>query len=176
MVSAPMEVRYHTPEEEIALGPACWLWDYLVRSGGGGFFLPLSGGADSASTASIVGSMCQLVLAEIRCGNSKVFHSQFVLTSRSSTQCPLDLTWKLPSQILEDLRRVVREPDFVPVTHQEIANRILHTTYMGTRNRFAPVMYRVVGRPFFCLKMLSGRRENEMRPSLLERSPIYVGD
>ena len=23
----------HTPEEEIALGPACWLWDYLRRSG-----------------------------------------------------------------------------------------------------------------------------------------------
>ena len=27
-------------------GPACWLWDYLRRSGMGGFFLPLSGGAD----------------------------------------------------------------------------------------------------------------------------------
>jgi len=32
------------PEEEIALGPACWLWDYLRRSGCNGFFLPLSGG------------------------------------------------------------------------------------------------------------------------------------
>ncbi|MCO5579262.1 hypothetical protein L7F22_033116 [Adiantum nelumboides] len=28
----PIETRYHTPEEEIALGPACWLWDYLRRS------------------------------------------------------------------------------------------------------------------------------------------------
>lgn len=25
----PIEWVYHTPEEEIALGPACWLWDYL---------------------------------------------------------------------------------------------------------------------------------------------------
>lgn len=25
------EPRYHTPEEEIARGPACWLWDYLRR-------------------------------------------------------------------------------------------------------------------------------------------------
>jgi len=25
--------QYYTPEEEIALGPACWLWDYLRRSG-----------------------------------------------------------------------------------------------------------------------------------------------
>lgn len=39
-----MEPRIHTPEEEIALGPACWLWDYLRRSGCSGFFLPLSGG------------------------------------------------------------------------------------------------------------------------------------
>jgi hypothetical protein len=27
-----------------SLGPACWLWDYLRRSGQGGYFLPLSGG------------------------------------------------------------------------------------------------------------------------------------
>ena len=40
-VKAPF---YHKPEEEIALGPACWLWDYLRRSGISGFFLPLSGG------------------------------------------------------------------------------------------------------------------------------------
>lgn len=25
----PIEWIYHSPEEEIALGPACWLWDYL---------------------------------------------------------------------------------------------------------------------------------------------------
>jgi NAD+ synthase (glutamine-hydrolysing) len=27
--SSPLEVHYHLPEEEIALGPACWLWDYV---------------------------------------------------------------------------------------------------------------------------------------------------
>jgi NAD+ synthase (glutamine-hydrolysing) len=56
------QVRYHFPEEEIALGPACWLWDYLRRSGATGFLLPLSGGADSSSVAAIVGCMCQLVV------------------------------------------------------------------------------------------------------------------
>lgn len=30
------------------------MWDYLRRSGQGGFFLPLSGGADSSSTATLV--------------------------------------------------------------------------------------------------------------------------
>ena len=60
--TAPISARIHTPEEEIGLGPACYLWDYLRRSGGGGYFLPLSGGADSSSTAAIVGLMCQQVL------------------------------------------------------------------------------------------------------------------
>jgi NAD+ synthase (glutamine-hydrolysing) len=53
-------LQIHCPEEEIALGPACWLWDYLRRSGASGYLLPLSGGADSSSTAAIVGSMCQV--------------------------------------------------------------------------------------------------------------------
>jgi hypothetical protein len=52
--------QFHCPEEEIALGPACWLWDYLRRSGAGGYLLPLSGGADSSSSAAIVGCMCQV--------------------------------------------------------------------------------------------------------------------
>lgn len=60
-----LQVRYHIPSEEIALGPACWLWDYLRRSGATGYLLPLSGGADSSSTAAIVGSMCQLVVKGI---------------------------------------------------------------------------------------------------------------
>ena len=39
-----MTLREITPEQEISLGPACWMWDYLRRSGMAGFFLPLSGG------------------------------------------------------------------------------------------------------------------------------------
>ncbi|MCD9642119.1 hypothetical protein HAX54_028785 [Datura stramonium] len=55
-------IRYLLSEEEIALGPACWLWDYLRVSGASGFLLPVSGGADSSSLVAIVGSMCQLVV------------------------------------------------------------------------------------------------------------------
>ena len=29
--SPPIQPRIHTPEEEIAYGPAAWLWDYLRR-------------------------------------------------------------------------------------------------------------------------------------------------
>ncbi|XVF23167.1 hypothetical protein REPUB_Repub13aG0014000 [Reevesia pubescens] len=58
-------IMYHSPKEEIAFGPGCWLWDYLRRSGASGFLLPLSGGTDSSSVAAIVGCMCQLVVKEI---------------------------------------------------------------------------------------------------------------
>lgn len=51
-----------------SLGPALWLWDYLRRSGQGGYFLPLSGGIDSSATACIVGSMCHVVCAAARAG------------------------------------------------------------------------------------------------------------
>ncbi|GFZ01501.1 carbon-nitrogen hydrolase family protein [Actinidia rufa] len=60
LLDMPNEIRYHSPEKEIAFGPGCWMWDYLRRSGASGFLLPLSGGADSSSVAAIVGCMCQL--------------------------------------------------------------------------------------------------------------------
>mmetsp|Transcript_755 Transcript_755/g.1505 ORF Transcript_755/g.1505 Transcript_755/m.1505 type:complete len:698 (-) Transcript_755:116-2209(-) len=98
------------PQEEIAYGPACWMWDYLRRSGGGGYFLPLSGGADSSSTAALVGSMCQLVVKAIE---------------------------EKDETVLADVRRVVRDSKFVPKTSKELANKIFHTTYMGTKNSSA---------------------------------------
>ena len=51
--------------KEIVDAASCWLWDYLVRSGGGGFTLPLSGGADSASVATIIFSMCEKIYTDI---------------------------------------------------------------------------------------------------------------
>lgn len=39
------------PMKEIACSPACYLWDYLRRSRATGYFLPLSGGADSSAVA-----------------------------------------------------------------------------------------------------------------------------
>ena len=70
--SAPIAPRYHKPQEEIALGPACWLWDYLRRSRAVGFFLPLSGGLDSCSVAVIVFSMCKLVAKRAEEGDEQV--------------------------------------------------------------------------------------------------------
>ncbi|KAM9913744.1 hypothetical protein OXX69_001320 [Metschnikowia pulcherrima] len=101
------KIRYHLPEEEIALGPACWLWDYLRRSKTGGFFLPLSGGIDSCATAVIVHSMCRLVVSAISDGDKTV---------------------------LADLRSLVKDDSFLPQTPQEIASKLFYTSFMGTEN------------------------------------------
>ena len=103
----PITVFYHQPEEEIAYGPACWLWDYLRRSGSSGYFVPISGGADSSSTIALVGSMCQLVVESISRGNQ---------------------------QTLADIRKVLADETYMPSSAHKLANRILHTCYMDSEN------------------------------------------
>jgi NAD+ synthase (glutamine-hydrolysing) len=76
--------------QEIANAPALWLWDYLRRSGARGFFLPLSGGADSASVSAIVASMARIVFESIKLGDLKA---------------------------LIDLRRIVHDQHFVPTKY-----------------------------------------------------------
>lgn len=104
---------FHTPEEEIALGPACWLWDYLRRSRTQGYFVPLSGGIDSCATAVIVYSMCRLVTEAARKGDK---------------------------QVIADARRMVGEPEdsvYIPLDPHEFCSKIFHTCYMGTENSSA---------------------------------------
>ncbi|KAJ1982391.1 glutamine-dependent NAD(+) synthetase [Dimargaris verticillata] len=108
--SPPREVRYHSASEEISLGPACWLWDYLRRSNMTGYFLPLSGGLDSCSSAIVVHSMCRLAVDAIERGNQ---------------------------QVLLDARRMcghAPDSDFVPGSAQELASHLFHTCFMGTTN------------------------------------------
>lgn len=103
----PIAVVYNSPEVEIAQGPACWLWDYLRRSGGGGFFLPLSGGVDSSSTAIIVYSMCRLVCEAVQEGDE---------------------------QVLRDIRRILGDSEYEASDPKELCNRLLVTCYMGSDN------------------------------------------
>lgn len=109
-------IRYHEAAEEIALGPACWAWDYLRRSGAAGFFIPLSGGIDSCATSIIVFGMCRLIYASIHSPETKPSSKE---------------------QVLKDCRRVAGEPpesSWVPTSPQQICNRIFHTCFMGTTN------------------------------------------
>jgi NAD+ synthase (glutamine-hydrolysing) len=96
--------RYHLPEEEIALGPACWLWDFLRRSRAAGFQLALSGGIDSCATATIVYSMCRLAIAAAKQGNQ---------------------------QVIADIKRIAAYSTELPETAEALCNQILHTVYLG---------------------------------------------
>ena len=99
----------HSSEEESCLGPACWLWDYLRRSGASGFFLALSGGADSSSVASIVGVMCCLATE----------------AAQANPNGP----------VAQECRKICHhEAPWVPASPQEMANCVLHTAFMGTEN------------------------------------------
>lgn len=116
VVTPSRETRIHKPEEEIALGPACWLWDYLRRSGAAGYFVPLSGGIDSCATATIVFSMCRLVIAAIEDGNEKV---------------------------IEDVRRIAAWSEgaselgkgSMPKTPEQLCNKLFYTCFMGMKHQ-----------------------------------------
>ncbi|NWZ12745.1 NADE synthetase, partial [Agelaius phoeniceus] len=103
----PIQWRHHSPEEEISLGPACWLWDYLRRSKQAGFLLPLSGGIDSSATACIVYSMCHQVCLAVKNGNADV---------------------------LADARRIVNDGTYIPEDPREFCKRVLTTCYMASEN------------------------------------------
>ncbi|XP_043786606.1 glutamine-dependent NAD(+) synthetase isoform X1 [Apis laboriosa] len=104
------KLSYHTVNEEISMAPACWLWDYLRRSCQGGFFLPLSGGVDSASSACMVYSMCDMIVNSVKKG---------------------DL------QVLSDIRKIVGDFEYVPTDPKQLCNILLVTCYMATENSSA---------------------------------------
>ncbi|KAM9014943.1 glutamine-dependent NAD(+) synthetase isoform 2-T2 [Ara ararauna] len=106
-ICMPVQWRHHSPEEEISLGPACWLWDYLRRSKQAGFLLPLSGGIDSSATACIVYSMCHQVCLAVKNGNADV---------------------------LADVCRIVNDETYVPEDPREFCKRIFTTCYMASEN------------------------------------------
>lgn len=96
------------PEEEISFGPACYLYDYLRRTGASGFFLPLSGGADSSAVAVIVYNIGYLLYEAIVKEND--------------------------TKILNDFRKIVRDPEFNPKSIQDFVSKIFFTCYMGSNN------------------------------------------
>ncbi|KAL8723256.1 MAG: hypothetical protein Q9181_007324 [Wetmoreana brouardii] len=102
--SPPIQPRYYSPEEEIALCAGCYLWDYLRRSNMAGFLLPSSGGIDSCATAILVFSMCRLVVESIKTGNQ---------------------------QVIADVQRLAKFSEKLPESPQELCNQIFHTLYLG---------------------------------------------
>ncbi|KAH7324480.1 glutamine-dependent NAD(+) synthetase [Stachybotrys elegans] len=106
-IATERPIQLLEPMEEIQLATAVYLFQYLTRTSSPGFFLALSGGADSSTVALFVYGMCKLVYKSIQKGEEST---------------------------LKDLRRVVGIPDYTPESPKEIVSKILHTCYMGTVN------------------------------------------
>lgn len=106
-VTKPLLPVYLSPEEEMAKGPALWLWTILRRTGAKGFFLPLSGGADSSAVAAMIGCMCKRIIIECRNGNEDV---------------------------ISEIQRILNlSKDEIPTDPKAIAGKLLHTCYMENK-------------------------------------------
>lgn len=101
----PMVPQLPTMEVEVVEGPACWLWDYLRRSGRKGLLLSLAGDVDSSATATIVYHMCHKVVEAVAAGDE---------------------------QVLSEVRTVVEDSDYMPTDPPELCGRLLHTLYLPT--------------------------------------------
>lgn len=124
-ISNPISPLFLSPEEEIMLGPACWLWDYLRRSRMRGFFLPLSGGADSCATALIVSSMCRLIFAKLQCEGIIIRHCS------SDSLLTLIMSRQLDETTEEDVRRITGK---IPNNLRELTESLFCTSYMSSKN------------------------------------------
>ena len=83
-----------------------YLWDYLRKSGARGFYLPLSGGADSGVTALLVYNFAERILEGFKRG------SEFITST---------------------FRRIIKNPEFTPETPRDIVKEILFTCYLPSQ-------------------------------------------
>jgi len=151
-----IEAAIPEPEEECSVGPACWLWDYCRRSNQAGFLLPLSGGADSATVASIVYIMCRLVVLECKLNNQVVINDVKNLLSKcnitlelgssgmksggggnepSSLSSPHSgITRDSPVRDAKAYKQIYTTEDITygNISDKSLCEAILHTVYLGT--------------------------------------------
>lgn len=129
----PRSLRLHSPEEECALGPACWLWDYLRRSGSAGFFLPLSGGADSSSVAAIVGVMCGLAMDAVAVEKAEAEQGRVGGADEKENGQAREGG---EGTVTKEVRRLLRleSGEDLPRDPRVLASFVLHTCFMGTEN------------------------------------------
>jgi NAD+ synthase (glutamine-hydrolysing) len=106
--------------EEITNSASAWLWDYMRRSGAMGFQLPLSGGADSASTATIIFNICLLMKAtydeELSDADNRI--------PNKNVSAFINKFYKLKSSGVL--------PPQEEITPQLLCSRILNTVYLPT--------------------------------------------
>uniref|UniRef100_A0A0N5C0S3 Glutamine-dependent NAD(+) synthetase n=1 Tax=Strongyloides papillosus TaxID=174720 RepID=A0A0N5C0S3_STREA len=108
-LSEPIEPKILSEVEELSLGPPTYLWHYLRRSKQAGYFVPLSGGMDSASVATMVRLMCEQVV------NCRKRYIEKYGPDKSD-----------PSHYYMG--------EIVNCTGKELCEKILFTCYMGSKN------------------------------------------
>uniref|UniRef100_A0A0K0FVE4 Glutamine-dependent NAD(+) synthetase n=1 Tax=Strongyloides venezuelensis TaxID=75913 RepID=A0A0K0FVE4_STRVS len=108
-LNEPIEPKILSEVEELSLGPPTYLWHYLRRSKQAGYFVPLSGGMDSASVATLVRLMCEQVV------NCRKRYIEKYGPDKSD-----------PSHYYMG--------EIVNCTGKELCGKILFTCYMGSKN------------------------------------------
>uniref|UniRef100_A0A1I7YUW2 Glutamine-dependent NAD(+) synthetase n=1 Tax=Steinernema glaseri TaxID=37863 RepID=A0A1I7YUW2_9BILA len=99
-----LDCQILSPIEELCHGPPAWLWHYLRRSGMSGYFVPLSGGQDSAAVVVMVRLMCDKVVKAIEKNPERDDPAYYFLGEK------------------------------VTCSARELCSKVLFTCYMGTKN------------------------------------------
>ncbi len=113
--------------EEFARAVALGLWDYMRKTRSRGFVVSLSGGADSAAVACLVGIMVRLALDEL---GEVGFIERLGLESWNSTQNHTDKDRDRNSESAGDPSHI---SDVTRLT-RKWTQRLLTTLYQGTEN------------------------------------------
>ena len=147
--------------EEMGISTARYLFDYLIRSVTKGFFLPLSGGVDSSSTAMLVYFMCDYILNLLRdatdttgaTNNCKYLNikdssdrkrlEQFLLNKLANGTNLNGILSDIPLSAGKNFNVQKDATGFslshIPTTRQ-LMNLVLHTCNMPTKNNSGKIM------------------------------------
>ena len=108
MLSGIVFIRYYIfsnkIQQYIEVGSS-YIWDYLVKTGANGFMLPLDGSANSTCIAMMTYYLCQKIFKEVALQNTYV---------------------------INQLREVVKDKNYVPKDPTDICGKILNTIYLST--------------------------------------------
>jgi len=132
-----MDVPIYEREDEMGLSTARYLWDYLTRSPAGGFFLPLSGGVDSGSTAMMVfymaNKLCELLNKPVETEDDKR------LSALMNKRINANVLKNYPQHRLKSDGSGAPETlaGHEPLTTKKLMHILLHTCNMPTKNNTA---------------------------------------
>jgi len=132
MTTSEIPLKQYEMVEEMGDSVARYLFDYMSRSGAVGYFLPLSGGVDSGSTAMLVYYMCDKIVG-ILMGSDQ----ELIKVVKQRFNPPGSKAYEIRFKALID--GIDNKSDRKQKT-QELVNMILHTCNMPTKNNTGKIM------------------------------------